>query len=1437
MQRLTILSLVIGVNSAVVAPRDNFFPLIGRGGSSAPNIADPFENGNAEDEKRGWFHGVMKSVSDAFLTGPKGKKNKKKKGGGANVKVPPFCDKYTSFVWDSNNSLLYSNLGASGPDTWSQNTGIHFSNVIPESGLPVDVVIASSTPYFPHPDIPNMRFKEFMSIGISSGSSVQLTWSFRDQIYETPEFLPGIYLTFSNFVSEMGGEGSKYIIVCDHTKIVLPTTVEPLVENKFLNSSCNRLSSIVPGPDLSINDTIRVRAMTDHQLQRSVSVLWKEVSTLRMELGAAPGPKGVHFMFAGQSNVPCPSRAMCDTYTCPKFFQLKEDAVDTYCAAEQCNDVPDRNYCCVPAVLETCEPAETLMMAPGALKCSNLAGKGPDFKEEPAIIFKDVFPAGGTSVNLKITTLSSYTPANTTWNGQYGSYGSVNVQEGTSVDLMFEFVKAKSGKPIKIRHPFIFSILDFDMQWDGGAVEKVILDGFEEYYLSNTTVVTVGTDAANRTVFKASTDGTEYDNPDDPMNLSVVQMDKTVSLKFGPTQSFKVTIGVSPGWPGSGRNFMFAGWTEIPCPKSALCIYMKCPVGMAHKDDAAKLLCQGEECSEDVDSSTCCRPQVTELCDRSFQMPLNVGSVMTSNLGELGPDFDAPPFLTLSDVFSHSSQVVDLDIIALSPYEAVNTSLNGINTTGYLKINVKSGTSVELRWRFRTRKPHLTLEDHVFLMSFYDLDAEKTGAGAESVTIQGDYLQYFRSKRTLVDLLQNDGALTFTGLAHDHSIAEPVVIPEALDDDQQAKAVTVAFPSILADVIVKLEVAEGEVDSHNFVIGGKAVIPCGVVPDMCTKFVCPFGYKLRKAAATIPCAAAHCHDTDDLTTCCERNLWNEFNCAHDRTMFLAEDSQRHSNLGGWFPGDKNLVFSNVFPYWNKTVDLVITNTTPYMTNINHEVLSQNGIVGMQGQIMMLPDSITEFQFELFDREKQARLALSETFPFWFTFVGLTNDALGDGRQSVHMPQQFIADSRVSDNSFIDASPDAFVAQSYSNAATHDTYAHPFSLSEGLLHTSVSIMTDKPSWRARFSVTGGNKSMPFNFVGSTNMICPPRQTCADHTCPTGFERKLHAVHHVCREAVCSPGDDDAVCCQPVGCNEPNMLSFSEPNVQFSNLFGMGPDNSDTFPQVIKYNNVFPASNVSVDLEVSVKNTYFPYNATHNGVLGEFGQINFRSGSKVTLGFKFVKNMTGEAYAPDPYFFTIFDIDEGALGATEKVSVKGYDWYKLGEETEVKVQELEERDENGDIKSSTVSFGSSRWGTYKDNPRHPLALSPLQLNRSVTFMMPSAEEFEMAVDIGQGLAGRNILFGGASSLICKSRALCAEHQCPPSFQLKGNPTQHVCSGEACTKDDTERCCEAQAHHTPLTPPTAVSRMRVAPKKRLGKPVLLDSSADVSTPDSSK
>lgn len=1344
----------------------------------------PIVDGSDQDDHPWSPTSWVKSLQEAS----KKDKKKKKKGGGAVVKVPPYCDKYTSLSWQGNNSLRYSNLGGQGPDSWAAQ-GIQFANVLPHSGIPLEATITTLGAYIAHPEIPNHVYKEFLSIGVSSGSSTTLRWDLLDAVTGAPAEQSGVYLTFANFVGEQGGEGPKWAVLCGYEKFMLSKGVESNIKTKRLNETCIKVTSTTTGREWNLDDKINVRAMNDKQQQDAFSVLFESVTTIRMELGTSAGPKGVQFLIAGQSNLPCPTRAMCNTYKCPKFFQLVEHPESEYCAASECEDVPDRNYCCVPEVMEECEPAETLLMAPGALLFSNLAGKGPDTMEDAAMVFRDVFPASGKSVNLQIKALSSYTPANTSWNGQYGSYGSINVQEGTSVDLEFAFVKAKKGKPYKVEHSFIFSILDFDSQWDGGGAEKVMVDGFEEYYVTDNTKVNIGKDQRNRTVFKATVGGTELDNPDDPMNLTEEALDKSVSLLIPPTSSFTITVGVSPGWPGSGRNFMFAGWTTTPCPVSALCIYMTCPTGMTHKEDAANLMCQEETCSEEVDTTTCCKPEILELCDRMHRMPFFPNTVMNNNLFGRGPSAGTQTFITFSDVFPWGEVAADLDIYAMSEYTPVNVSENGVDVSGYAVINVKSGTSVELQFRFRDRKPHLSVGKHMFTLAFYAVNMEPGGGGAKTISVSGNILPDFIHGGDSVKLEQFDDRVQITAQeVGDDDHDRPRLAPEMLPHEQLMRSASVSFDDYSLGAIVKLSVSPGSAKGHNFYIGGAPILPCPESPDMCSTFACPVRYKLIKQAHETPCMKHHCTQELDLNTCCEHDEYDQDHCGHEHTLSLARENVLHNTLGHSVD-DPKLVFGNVFPNREETIDLVVTNLTPYKAQ--PELLSENGIEDSLGKIVLEPNSNTEFLFQLFDRATGG--LLNASYEYWFTFVNLATDNDGSSRQTVHLPSKYdILDHRMALQSFLDMSgQDTWVAMAPFNEVNIPVMS-PFAMCETCKLSSVAFLLDKPQFRIRLSVPNGTRPMPFKFAGCTSLTCPGRQLCADHICPAGFEPKPNISHRLCKEARCGHEEDNQNCCQYIACNPPFMMSFSEASTVVSNLGGKGPDQGE---EMVKFTNVFPWSNSSVDLEVTVDGAYWPNNNTKNGLNGEFGNINLKAGASSSFRLKFFKGNTTELWTAPPFFFSVFDMDQGRMGAIERIMVQGYTWFKVGGISEVRPKEPNTLEDPKEELNDTISFQSSTWGVEMDNPQHPLALSARQLNRTVTWMMPSISEFVMTYTVSPGLGGRNFLFGGASMLTCKAKQLCSNHKCPSNLQLRADASMHVCAGDFCTHEDNDKCCEAR------------------------------------------
>jgi len=200
-----------------------------------------------------------------------------------------------------------------------------------------------------------------------------------------------------------------------------------------------------------------------------------------------------------------------------------------------------------------------------------------------------------------------------------------------------------------------------------------------------------------------------------------------------------------------------------------------------------------------------------------------------------------------------------------------------------------------------------------------------------------------------------------------------------------------------------------------------------------------------------------------------------------------------------------------------------------------------------------------------------------------------------------------------------------------------------------------------------------------------------------------------------------------------------LSFK--GMKSNNLNGFGPA---TGAEAFRFANVLPG----VDLVVKADENYRPAKAEKNGVyLRKYGRLNMASETETQLTFRFVESSGQTPVKVDRFMFTVFDIDHGNR-CTSRMTVNAtrYAAYYVDPKTELAVK----TDIGGTTWAASSTFTSSTRGTGKDNPKFPRNLDPQQSSRAVTFEYQNVKFFTMGIKMGPGKGGRNVLFGGLSSL---------------------------------------------------------------------------------------
>lgn len=256
-----------------------------------------------------------------------------------------------------------------------------------------------------------------------------------------------------------------------------------------------------------------------------------------------------------------------------------------------------------------------------------------------------------------------------------------------------------------------------------------------------------------------------------------------------------------------------------------------------------------------------------------------------------------------------------------------------------------------------------------------------------------------------------------------------------------------------------------------------------------------------------------------------------------------------------------------------------------------------------------------------------------------------------------------------------------------------------------------------------------------------------------------------------------------------------LDFAGAQVVHSNLGGVGPDAGDT---TLVYGNVMKG----INLIVSATSAYSPNTlnaeggALRNGVHQGFGVINMASDSSVDLKFSFVDSNTGAPKVMESFLFTFFDGDHGmSHQSREAVTVSGFSAFKVkDDETSLEILETATDDDSLASGGGVATFTSTMNGGKAGNPISPMNLNSIQEQKTVVFLFEDKSEFLVtAGESGYAKAqGRNILFAGASGLVCEEETKCSSMTCPAGSRHSPDAEFNVCSSIPCSNDDIERCC---------------------------------------------
>jgi len=237
-----------------------------------------------------------------------------------------------------------------------------------------------------------------------------------------------------------------------------------------------------------------------------------------------------------------------------------------------------------------------------SLTQNNLGGLGPNFDDKHELRFGDVkvhrFGDQGNAeqVDLVVTTLSPYKQRNNLMNGLWspgsdlsnihnmtmaelktnmwsnnkGAFGQVNVYDNTGVTLKFSLVEGGTDTPFEVKEneKILFSVFDLDRNKNKPLEHEYVQFNtpVASYSVPEDTTIEIFGEASKGTLFAQSTrPGDASDNPTDPLRMTKLQMQSTMTVTYVGLSSWEILFGDENGGKRGGRNVLFAGRAQGNC--------------------------------------------------------------------------------------------------------------------------------------------------------------------------------------------------------------------------------------------------------------------------------------------------------------------------------------------------------------------------------------------------------------------------------------------------------------------------------------------------------------------------------------------------------------------------------------------------------------------------------------------------------------------------------------------------------------------------------------------------------------------------------------------------------------------------------------------------------------------------------------------------------
>lgn len=802
--------------------------------------------------------------------------------------VPDACSEADTLMFPPD-CVVHSNLGGLGPD-FDKPESLLYNNVFPASGEMVLLNITTRGPYEASKPSKNGEEGAFGVVNIRTGTKVDLDFAFIDIHGQPVELNHAYWITIYDFDQQKDGGGKEKVTVGGYEKYKLSSDPAILVRQEPGGGT----SFIATEYGNESDNPLNPKDLLPHQWAKTVAIKFATGSTnFSMSLEAAPGFGGRNFEFTGFSGLPCPQQALCDTMACPNDSLLISEANRTYCGGGICNEA-DVSTCCratggVGAACSTLSCPVNMTHRDGAFEigcaeevcgdadittCCEVDNRQycspehslvfskaevsyDDAGETKEIKYYDVFPGREGEALDMVVKLKGDRSAVRNMSGTQGSLGRIELNGPATLDLDFKIHRSSNGRRVETLSPFFFSLVDFAIatEEDGGSYikfENLITDASPT--LAGNTLLDVNHN--NLTIRRRkytinNVNATPSSMPMilHPQSIPRSQMLSTVTMLIAQTK-FKMKLVVEKPTVADFA-LLFAGSTNLVCPVKASCATMTCPVGYILRGNASSRVCYGEVCNSD-DAPHCC------TCGESSALKFRSDGLVESSVADDPGAEEGRLRMLLEDVFPGSSRMVDMEVTSTTPYTPYNTSHNYMNGE-FLSVNIKSGTSVGLKFKFIDHSTNDPVIVDPFFFSAFDLDEQSDGGAQESIFID----RHFWSKVSMGNtVLDNDGKFVGT---HNGDWLDNPSNALALRDEHTKESISFLM-NATAEFDILISAGNGWT-GRNFLFAGNSVITCDR-KALCSSFICPPTFVHRMEADRMVCNADRCEADVDIARCC-----------------------------------------------------------------------------------------------------------------------------------------------------------------------------------------------------------------------------------------------------------------------------------------------------------------------------------------------------------------------------------------------------------------------------------------------------------------------------------------------------------------------------------------------------------------------------------------